>query len=217
MNKPALTIIVADDHPIYRSGIVSALSGEEDILVVGEAGSAEDVVRLAREKKPDLALLDVSMPGGGITAVRQILAASERTQVVMLTVSELDDDIFNALDGGAAGYVLKGVGSDELISVVRTISQGGSYVSPELAARVLRGMKEKDSRVQPDNFIAHLTSRETEILKLVAEGMSNKEVGRALDLQEKTVKHYMTNILQKTQAKNRVEAAIKAREAWSKS
>ncbi|MCB1424004.1 MAG: response regulator transcription factor [Nitratireductor sp.] len=209
-----VTVVVADDHPLYRSGVVVSLREQEDILVVGEASNGDEVVQLASEKKPDVVLLDISMPGGGVDALSRINQVSPKTRTVMLTVSESDDDIFSALDAGAAGYVLKGVGSDELTSVVKSVAAGQSYVSPSLAARVLRGLKDGGKKT-PKQLLSTLTDREVEILKLVAEGMSNKEVGRALDLQEKTVKHYMTNILQKINAKNRVEAAIKAREAWN--
>ena len=214
MNMRTVTVIVADDHPLYRSGVVVSLREQENILVVGEASNGDEAVQLASEKKPDIVLLDISMPGGGIDALSRINQVSPKTRTVMLTVSESDDDIFSALDEGAAGYVLKGVGSDELSSVVKSVAAGQSYVSPSLAARVLRGIRDGGKNT-PKQLLASLTDRETEILKLVAEGMSNKEVGRALDLQEKTVKHYMTNILQKINAKNRVEAAIKAREAWN--
>jgi two-component system nitrate/nitrite response regulator NarL len=132
----------------------------------------------------------------------------------MLTVSEHDNDVHEALKAGALGYVLKGVGGGELVRVVRGVAQGSSYVSPALAARLLKEAGEPDTKAEhPLNRLAALTDREREILEHVADGMSNKEVARALDLQEKTVKHYMTNILKKLNVRNRVEAAILAREA----
>ena len=133
----------------------------------------------------------------------------------MLTVSEQEDDVVNALKAGATGYVLKGVSGEELINVVRSVHAGESYIPPSLAAQVLLSMSAPAKIEQTDNeLMDSLTKREIEILKLVAKGNSNKEIGRFLDLQEKTVKHYMTSILKKLGARNRVEAAVKANEIW---
>ncbi len=158
------------------------------------------------------------MPGSGIEAARQISQLKFPPRIIMLTVSESEDDIMAALKAGAHGYVLKGVNAEELVSVVRSVHDGQSYIPPSLAAQVLMAMSEpKSKKPASDDLIDTLSSRETDILKLVAMGKSNKEVGLELDLQEKTVKHYMTIILQKLQVKNRVEAAIRAQEAWNKS
>ena len=157
------------------------------------------------------------MPGNGLSAASKIADLDLPTKVIMLTVSESDDDIIEALKAGAVGYALKGISGQELISIVRNVSEGMSYVSPSLAARVLMAMKApSEIEMTTDQMLATLTGRETQILELVAQGLSNKEVGRALDLQEKTVKHYMTNILKKLHAKNRVEAAVKAGQVWRK-
>ena len=215
--KSPIQIIVADDHPLYRSGVVKSLEEAPDLQVIGEANNAEKAVSLVSKTNADIALLDISMPGNGIEAASKILDLDVKTKVIMLTVSEHDKDIMNALEVGALGYVLKGVGSDELISIIRSVHAGMSYVSPSLAARVLLAMKKPDNeKLTSDQLMATLTKREEEILQLVSNGLSNKEVGRELELQEKTVKHYMTNILQKLQVRNRVEAAVKAKEIWRK-
>ncbi len=213
--KAPIQIIVADDHPLYRSGVVKSLEEAPDLQVIGEADNAEKAVALVEKTNADIALLDISMPGNGIDAAGKIAELDVKTKVIMLTVSEHDKDIMQALEIGALGYVLKGVGSDELISIIRSVHAGLSYVSPSLAARVLIAMKKPDAvELTPNQLMATLTKREEEILVLVSDGLSNKEVGLKLELQEKTVKHYMTNILQKLQVRNRVEAAVKAKDIW---
>ena len=206
------TVAVIDDHPLYRSGVVRTIVEAPDLQVAGEGGSADDAVELARRVRPTPMLLDISMPGGGIEAIDRIRAVSPDTAILMLTSSERDDDIMRALEAGARGYVLKGIGGYDLLSVVRTVAGGGSYVSPSLAGRLLVAMRNGTGATRQASPIDSLTKREEQILRLVAEGKSNKEVGRSLDLQEKTVKHYMTTILNKLQARNRTEAAIIARE-----
>jgi two-component system nitrate/nitrite response regulator NarL len=210
----AITIIVVDDHPLYRSGVIRTLAEDVRFSVVGEGQSMNDAIALAKVHKPDLALLDISMPGNGLEAARIIHQAFPKTRIIMLTVSEADADIMEALDAGASGYVLKGVGEPELIAIVSSIAAGKSYVSPGLAARVLVAMKSRGQAAPSVDAEPVLTAREGQILRLVAEGLSNKEVGRKLDLQEKTVKYYMSAVLQKLNVRNRVEAAIKAREMF---
>lgn len=209
-----IRIVVADDHPLYREGVARALADDPGIEVVGQGEDADSAVALSHQHKPDLVLLDLSMPGGGgIEALRRIRAQEAPPKVAILTVSEEDDDVMRALKAGAAGYLLKGIGSRELVAIVQDLARGLTYVSPTLAGRILNAMREGGARKAP-NPIDDLSKREEDILRLVAEGQSNKEVGLALDLQEKTVKHYMTSILQKLHARNRVEAAVIARGHW---
>ncbi len=208
-----ITAVVVDDHPLYRSGVVRTLEDDGAFDILAEGSDAATAVQLAIRHKPDVIILDISMPGNGLDAARRIAAIVPRTRIVMLTVSEADDDIVRALDLGAFGYIQKGVGGPELVRIVKGIAAGQSYVAPGLAARLLVGMRTRTNGV-PAN--GDLTAREEQILRLVATGLSNKEVGRSLSLQEKTVKHYMTNILQKLQVRNRVEATIKAGEMWGR-
>ena len=208
-----IRVVIVDDHPLFRGGVVRTLQEHEGIAVVGEGGSAEEAISLVDLHLPDIVCLDISMPGGGVEAAREIGRRYPAVRIVMLTVSEEDENVLSALQAGARGYVLKGVGARELVEVLRGVAEGASYVSPDLAARVLTAMKRPAGDGRPmDDPIASLSKREEQILGLVAQGMSNKEIGRELDLQEKTVKHYMTNILQKLQVRNRVEAALLARE-----
>jgi DNA-binding NarL/FixJ family response regulator len=156
-------------------------------------------------------LLDVSMPGGGLDAVRQIAAAFPVVKVVMLTVSEDEDDVTAALRAGARAYVLKGVAARELVRILRAVAAGEVYVTPSLAASLLFELTSGKGGAQAANPLDDLTERERQILEGVAAGDSNKEIGAKLHLTEKTVKHHMTNILQKLQVRNRVEAALLAR------
>ena len=206
--------MLADDHPLFREGVSRTLISEADFEVVGEAADAQEAVELARNILPDIILLDISMPGSGIEAARQISRICPVVKLIMLTVSEHDDDVMSALQAGARGYILKGIGGRELVGIIRSVHQGESYVSPDLAARLLVEMRESDSDAVMRDPLSELTAREEQILKGVSRGLSNKEIGLELGLQEKTVKHYMTNILQKLQVRNRVEAALIARDRY---
>jgi two-component system, NarL family, nitrate/nitrite response regulator NarL len=205
MSEP-IRVVVADDHPLFREGVVTSLRSMEGITVVGQAENGDEALRVVREELPDLALLDVTMPGGGIEAARRITAACPATRIVMLTVSEDEDDLLAAMKAGASGYVLKGVSARELASVVRSVSAGEVYVAPSLAFGLLREM----SQERTSDPLAELSSRERQVLELVANGLSNQEIGAKLGLAEKTIKHYMTNILTKLQVRSRVEAALLA-------
>ncbi|HSF94793.1 MAG TPA: response regulator transcription factor [Thermohalobaculum sp.] len=213
-SKPEkIRIVIVDDHPIYRDGVALTLSESDEFEVAGEGASADEAVALAEQLKPDIALLDISMPGGGISAVARVRAASPATKVAMLTVSEAEEVVMDALRAGATGYILKGISADELTNTLREIAAGRPYVSPALAARLLAALR-APKEAKPRDALRQLNHREANILRLVSQGLSNKEVARALDLQEKTVKHYMTGILQKLNARNRVEATVIARNAW---
>jgi DNA-binding NarL/FixJ family response regulator len=198
-----IRVAVADDHPMFRAGVVGSLGDAEGIEVVGEASDAGSALALARAELPDVIILDIAMPGGGLVAAREIAAACPATRIVMLTVSEDEDDLLAAVKAGASGYVLKGAGASELVSVIRSVNAGEVYVAPALAWGMLREMQ--TPRTSPFD---ELTEREREVLELVAEGLSNQEIGDRLGLAEKTIKHYMTNILGKLQVRSRVEAAL---------
>lgn len=207
-----IRVLVADDHPIYRDGLARTLADAGDIEVIGTAGDGEEAVARVQALRPDLVLLDISMPkGGGMGALERIMAMEVPPRVAMITASEEEGDLMQALKGGAIGYVLKGIGADDLVAVVRDLAAGRTYVSPGLAGRVLTALRARPAAV-PADPLSVLSKREEDILALVAQGKSNKEVGRLLDLQEKTVKHYMTSILQKLHLRNRVEAALLMRE-----
>ncbi len=208
-------IVIADDHPLYREGVARSLTESGQFEIVGEAANGHDALDLVRKLLPDVVLLDVSMPDGGIATLGQIMAMDNPPRVAMLTVSEEDDDIMQALKLGALGYVLKGVGSRELVQIVADLAEGRSYVAPSLAIKVMAAMNAPRAAPTPKSDLDSLTKREEDILRLVSVGKSNKEVAIDLELQEKTIKHYMTAILQKLQVRNRTEAALLARSKWS--
>jgi two-component system nitrate/nitrite response regulator NarL len=208
----SLRLIVVDDHPLFRDGVVRSLEESGCCLIVGQAGTADEAVRLVSDQKPDLVLLDLSMPGGGQAAATRIGEIAPDVKIIVLTASEDDDDILLALKAGAKGYVLKGVSAAALADIVTSVAAGESYVSPALAARLLAEMRVREPARPAEDPMSRLTAREEQILRLVARGLSNKAVARELDLQEKTVKHHMTRILNKLQVKNRTEAALLLRD-----
>jgi DNA-binding NarL/FixJ family response regulator len=210
-----MRIVIVDDHAMFRDGLAAILGAEPDIEVVGQGGSAAEAVALAKDLLPDVILLDIDMPGGGLEAARQIAIDCPVTRTVMLTASEEDDHLIKALKIGTRAYILKGVAARELLRILRTVAAGESYVPPALAASLLLELHEPGARSQKaeSNPINELTPREREILEGLASGLSNKEIGQKLFLSEKTVKHYVTNILQKLQVRNRVEAALLAQKS----
>lgn len=208
----AIRVAVVDDHPLFREGVSRSLSEMRGFEVVGEGSSSDDAIRLAQEQRPDIVLLDISMPGGGLSTISAILQRRPEQKVVMLTVSESTDDVLRALDSGACGYVLKGVGAKALAEILIAVAAGERYVSPTLSARLLSNLSARGP-ARKCNPIAELTSRERQVLELVAAGLSNKHVGLKLNLHEKTVKHHMTHILAKLKVRNRTEAAMALRDA----
>ncbi|WP_306753457.1 response regulator [Paracoccus actinidiae] len=205
-------VLVADDHPLFREGVARTLGESGHFQVAGTAASGAEAVDQARRLAPDMVLLDLSMPQGGLWALERIMRMDPAPVAVMLTVSEDSDAVFAALEGGARGYLLKGIGGAELVTILERLMAGESHVAPALAARLLTRM----GRAQPaePDPLASLTAREEEILRLVSSGLANKEVARLLDVQERTVKHHMTQILQKLHLRNRTEAALLAQKRW---
>jgi RNA polymerase sigma factor (sigma-70 family) len=211
-------VVIADDQTLFREGLAGIISGNEDFEVAGQAGTLQEAVQLARDLLPDIILLDIDMPGGGLEAARIVAEDCPVTRIVILTSSEEDDHLISALKIGARAYILKGVAARELLRILRAVSAGESYVPPMLAASLLLEMREAHSQQkQAASPLDELTPREREILEGLAAGLSNKEIGEKLFLSEKTVKHYMTNILQKLQVRNRVEAALLAQKEMKKS
>jgi DNA-binding NarL/FixJ family response regulator len=207
-----IRVVIADDHPLYRRGVFDSMEAEDDIEVVGEASTGEEAVRLVTEVCPDVIILDIDMPGaGGIKAAGEINARNPTTKILMLTVSESEDDLLAALKVGARGYLIKGVGAGGLARAVRATVAGEVYISPALAGSILFELT-RDPEVEP---MSQLTAREKDVLRLVGEGLTNREIGERLFLAEKTIKHYMTGVLQKLQVRSRVEAALLAQQqSW---
>ena len=206
MSEP-IQVLVVDDHPLFRQGVVHSLGSDPGLRVVGETASGEDALKLALELRPDVVLLDISMPGwGGLETAQKINNACPATKIVMLTVSEDKDKLFAAFKAGARAYVLKGVSARELVRVVRSTAKGDVYVSPALASEMLVSL----TQTRAASPLQELTQREREILDLIGTGMTNREIGAQIFLSEKTVKHYVSNILEKLRVRSRVEAALLA-------
>ena len=204
-----LSVLIADDHPLYRDGVVATLEAHPEIEVVAAVENADEARLAAIEHAPQVVILDISMPGGGLEAVREIGRVAPDAAIVMLTVSEAQDDIIPMLEEGVVGYVLKGVGGAELVEIVRGAAAGRPYVTPTLAAQLLSEQnRDQNSAHSSDEIISQLTEREREVLDLLSCALSNKEIAIRLNLQEKTVKHHVTNILKRLGARNRVHAAI---------
>lgn len=206
-----IRIAIVDDHPMVRRGVSETLSEEADIELVGMGGSAHDAIRLAREERPNLILLDIALPGGGIEAVREIAKSYPEIKVIMLTVREDRATVKAALRAGARGYLVKGVDGPELVDTVRKINSGENYVTPALAAQLLSELDGPAPAETPIGSTQALTEREREIVALLGDGLSNQEIAQELGLTENTIKHYITPILQKLGVRNRTEAALIAR------
>jgi len=206
-----IRIVIIDDHPLFREGVARTLNEEPGIQVIGAGASAAEAVQLTQRLQPDVLLLDIDIPGHGLTVIPAVIGQLS-TRIMILTASSDEDYVITALKAGAHGYALKGVSSSELAEIIRTVHSGKGYVPPELAAHLLVGMVVP---VEPANLLDVLTERERQILELVAGGSSNKEIARSLNVAEKTVKSYMTSIMQKLQVRNRVEAALALRSGSS--
>ncbi len=204
-----IRLAIIDDHPLLLDGLCVTLSSRDEFDVVGQGADHDDAVRIARELRPDIMLIDISMPGGGLRATSIITKSCPTVKIIMLTASEDADDVMAAFRNGARGYASKGITSAKLSDIVMAVSHGQAYVPPGIAGKMLTAMNDHavGSAVTVDP-LSNLTWREGQVLRLLAKGLSNKEIGRKLDLQEKTIKHYVTNILQKLQVRNRVEAAV---------
>lgn len=203
-----IRVAVIDDHPLFRKGVVNFLNSAGEIEVVGEGATAADALRIAREQAPNVVLLDVRMPGGGIAAAADLIRAYPDIRVVMLTALDDERHAASALKVGVHGYILKGCSGREIAEAVRTIAQGECYVAPNLAARLLSKRSDGSDAIS-DRSSRSLTFREAEVFALVAQGMSNKEIARAFKTTERTIKRHMTHIMQKLNVRNRVEAAQK--------
>ena len=208
-------VVIADDHTLFREGIKRMLSLEKDILVVGEASRGDEVAKLVERTKPDVLLLDLKMPKGDIVqTLLEVKDINPATKVLVLTAFSEDENIFNAAKGGARGYVLKGIDFSTLLRAIKTVHGGGLWIDKELpAAEAFEEIAQDqaddlgDAR-EDSGAIKTLTRRELEILRLVAEGLTNEEIGKKIFISEKTVKTHLTNIFDKLKVNNRFKAAL---------
>ena len=204
-----IRIAVVDGYPLVREGIVHAIEGVNGFAVVGLGESAEDALRLVAETRPDILILDLHIKGTGLQALRDLKLGDGGTRVLVLAASEDEADLMETLRHGASGYALKGISGAELRSVLHSIHDGGTYVTPSLGARILASIS-RSSKESSSSKDGPLSKRETDIYALIHKGYCNKEIGRSLSLSEKTVKHYLTNIFRKLKVRNRVELALRS-------
>jgi len=204
-----ISVLLVDDHAMVRQGVKAFLVTQQDISVVGEAGLGEEAVKLAEQFVPDVILMDLIMPNmDGVEATRRVKRVSPRSQVVVLTSYHEDEHIFPALKAGALSYILKDVSAEELVSAVRKAAAGEAILHPRVAARVIKELQGR--REDNLNPFTELSDRELEVLKLIADGMSNAEMAAKLVLSEKTIKGHVSNILSKLHLVDRTQAAVYA-------
>jgi DNA-binding NarL/FixJ family response regulator len=205
--------LIADDHELFRRGLRMVLDDEDDIEVLGEAGDGESAVAMAREHAPDVVVMDVRMPiRSGIEAARAIKEELPGTKILVLTISDEEDDLYEAIKAGANGYLLKEISIDEIGHAVRSVNGGQSLISPSMASKLLDEFaamikKEEEKEQVP---APRLTPREMEVLQHVAQGMNNREIARTLFISENTVKNHVRNILEKLHLHSRMEAVVYA-------
>ncbi len=206
----ALRIILVDDHEVVRLGLRSLLSRHPQFEIVGEAGSAAEAIDKTMALKPDIVVMDIRLPGkSGIEACREITARQPETRVIMLTSYAEDELLFDAIAAGAAGYVLKQIGSGELVRALETVGRGDSLIDPALTQKVFAKVREASRRAEGEAFAA-LSDQEIKVLALVAEGKTNREIASVVFLSEKTVRNYVSSILAKLSLSTRAQAAAYA-------
>ena len=206
-----IRVLLVDDHDLFRTGLRTLLE-EQRVQIVGEAAAGAEAVRLVRELAPDVVVMDLNMPGiTGVEATRQITAIAPLTRVLVLTISDQDADVMDAILAGACGYLLKDASIQELMRGIEAAGSGESIVSPTIAAKVLQRVRASSSQPEIEKTIrAELSEREIEVLKLIANGKDNAMIAAELHISPKTVKNHISNILMKLQIENRIQAAVYA-------
>ena len=213
-SAPALEdirVLIVDDHDLFRTGLRNLLE-EQGVQIVGEAGSGNEALRFVRELAPDVVVMDLNMPGiSGVEATRHIASIAPLTRVVVLTISDQDADVMDAILSGACGYLLKDASINELVAGIQSAAVGESLISPTIAAKVLQRVRASSSQTDiADTIRAELSDREIEVLKLIANGKDNAMIAAELHISPKTVKNHISNILMKLQIDNRIQAAVYA-------
>jgi two-component system nitrate/nitrite response regulator NarL len=206
----SIRLLIVDNHTLFRQGLVSLLESEPGFNVVGEAGSGEEALQMARQLQPDVVLMDVKMPGiGGVEATRRLLELMPSARVLMLTVSEEEESLFAAIHAGARGYILKNADADELLEGIRRVHAGEATISPSMTFRLIQALRSGGGPAAPPEL--PLTPREQDVFHLLVRGASNREIAETLTISENTVKTHVRNILDKLELDNRVEVAAFAR------
>jgi DNA-binding NarL/FixJ family response regulator len=206
-----INVLLADDHDLFRQGLRQLLELERDIRVVGEAGDGLQVQEMVEELEPDVVLMDINMPvADGVSATREILRTRPQTGIIILTMYREDGYVFQAIRVGARGYLLKSANSSEVVAAVRAVAKGASLLDPEMTTKVLREFRRLAQRVGPEEGLGGLSETEIKLLRLVASGLSNKEIAAELSFAESTVKNKLSLLFEKIQASDRTQAAIYA-------
>ena len=209
--RSVIRVLVVDDQELFRRGLTMLLSVEDDIQIVGEAGDGATAAALAAASAPDIVLLDVRMPKlSGIEAITAVRTAAPGARIVMLTASDEEADLYEAIKGGASGYLLKDASTDEVAQAVRVVADGQSLISPSMAMKLLDEFKQMSRVDRSAPATPRLTDRELEVLRLVAQGLNNREIAKQLFISENTVKNHVRNILEKLQLHSRMEAVMYA-------
>jgi two-component system NarL family response regulator len=211
--EDAIRVVICDDHSLFRRGLAMVLENEPGIVVVGEAEDGEAAVSTAEELAPDVVLMDVRMPKrSGIEATRAIAELVPTTKILMLTVSDEEEDLYEAVKAGAAGYLLKEISIEEVADAIRSVVSGQSLITPSMASKLLAEFSSLSKAAEQRQSLPtpRLTGRELEVLKLVAQGMSNREIASELFISENTVKNHVRNILEKLHLHSRMEAVMYA-------
>jgi DNA-binding NarL/FixJ family response regulator len=205
-----LRVLIVDDHALFRSGLASLLTANS-IEVVGEASNGLEGVEKTRRLKPDLVLMDVKMAGlSGIQATRLINAEMPQTKIVMVTAFDDDEDLFEAMKSGAAGYILKNMEAEKFVNLLSSVMDGEVVVSPWIADKIVKESFRQPGRRGSSKFVNDLTNKEAKVIKLVANGASNKEIASSLNISDNTVKYHLRNIMEKLQVRNRAQMAVYA-------
>lgn len=210
----SISLLIVDNHTLFRQGLVSLLQSEPGMQVIGEAGSGEDALRLVPQLQPDVVLMDVKMPGiGGVEATRRLVEAKPETRILMLTVSEEEESLIAAIQAGARGYILKNADAEELLDAIERVNAGDATLSPAMTLRLFQTLRSGGAPIPVSDL--PLTARERDVFHLLAEGASNREIAETLTITENTVKTHVRNILEKLELRNRGEVAAFARRLHS--
>jgi two-component system response regulator DegU len=227
-----ISIVLVDDHQLFREGVKRILEMEDDFKVVGEGSDGDEASRLAEVHKPDVVLMDINMPNvNGVSAAEHVISVSPKTRVIILSIHDDEGYVYRTLRSGASGYLLKEMGTNDLVEAVRVVASGGAYIHPKVTGKLIeefrrlseqegvaeRTISSDDSQVIDPRVIESLTRREREVLQLMAEGKSNRAIGEFLFISEKTVKNHVSSILQKLNVQDRTQAVvISIKNGWVK-
>ena len=206
-----ITVAFVDDHPVLLAGLVGLLTPNEDLKIVGVGNCATDVTKIVNDAEPDVIVVDLNMPGNALEAISQTVRSRKATRVLVFTATTAVDNAISALEAGATGFVLKGGSEEELVKAIQAVSAGETYISAGFASKVVAGLRNASLRRAATETL-RLSIREEQVLRLLLLGKTNREIATALSLSDKTIKHYMTMLMQRLNVRNRIEVVLAAQE-----